>query len=72
MDHTGLAGHEAAPVLPVPGMCPKLPSYIHTESGPPTAHALHDDDPRWNKKKTGDAEPEAPGVAERPDTVDTV
>ena len=44
--HTGLSGLEAAPVLPVPGMKPRIPTYIHTETGPATGHMLHDDDPR--------------------------
>ena len=70
MGHTGLAGHESAPVLPVPGMHPRMPSYIHTEAGPPTAHALHDRDPRWKNKK-GTAAAEAPSVSERPN-VDVV
>ena len=63
VNETGLAGHEAAPVLPVPGMVPRMPTYIHTESGPPTAHMLHGDDPRFKKGKT---EADAPAPAQRP------
>jgi hypothetical protein len=54
-------------------MHPRMPAYIHTESGPPTAHALHDHDPRW-KGKRGGPTTDAPSVTERPEltTVDTV
>ena len=50
LGNTGLSGLEAAPVLPAPGMHPRIPTYIHTETGPPTGHMLHDDDHRVKKQ----------------------
>jgi hypothetical protein len=52
LGNTGLSGLEAAPVLPAPGMHPRIPTYIHTETGPPTGHMLHDDDHRVKKQAT--------------------
>ena len=65
--HTGLIGHEAAPVLPVPGKVPRMPTYIHTETGPPTAHLLRDDDRRFKNKANGGVE--SPSATPRPDAV---
>lgn len=61
--HTGLIGFESAPVLPVPGQIPRMPAYIHTETGPPTAHLLREDDPRF-KNRAG-----SPSAAPRPGAV---
>lgn len=64
LSHTGLSGHESAPVLAVPGQIPCMPTHIHTENGPPTAHMLHEDDHRMKKRPSG-----APAPATRPNDV---
>jgi hypothetical protein len=55
LGNSGLSGLESAPVLPTPGQHPRIPGYIHTETGPPTGHLLPvESDPRAKAQpKTG-------------------